>query len=297
MLAWINAQEFPYFDGENAFDYLEMQCDLGPRYPGSKGHAEFINILTPFLDSLAHKLIIHEVSVKHPFNPGNVDLTNMFARFYPERSRRLMFMAHWDTREIADKDKILKNQDKPILGANDGASGVAILMEIASILHTYPLQFIGVDILLVDGEDMGNSGVAESFGLGTKAFAQDYPSPRPEFAVCLDMVGDKELELKIERFSYYQAPEYVDKVWTLAQQLGLSEFKHELGPPVYDDHRVLYLETKIPAIDIIDFAYPNDNENYWHTLQDIPENCSAKSLETVGTLVTALIYMEDKTSD
>lgn len=291
------SQDFPYFDGKNAFKYLQMQCDFGPRFPGSKGHAKFIKFMTPFLDSLSGELIVHHATVKHPFNPGNVDLTNYFARFHPEREKRLLFMAHWDTREIADKDKVLKNQSKPILGANDGASGVAVLMEIAAILYNNPLEFIGVDILLVDGEDMGTSGKPESFGLGTKEFAQNYPLPRPEYAVCLDMVGDKDLEFKIERFSYYQSPQIVDKVWTLAQNLGLSEFKHKLGPPVYDDHRVLYLETKIPAIDIIDFSYPNEKDNYWHTLQDIPENCSAESLQTVGTLVTALIFMEDKPSD
>ena len=294
LIGQLFSQNFPYFDGGRAYEYLKMQCDLGPRFPGSNGHEKFIEILTPFLDSLSGELILHHADVKHPFNRGDVELTNLFARFNPELKKRIMFMAHWDTREIADKDELLLNQSKPILGANDGASGVAVLMVVAEILHANPPSKIGIDILFVDGEDMGNSGNAESFGLGTREFAKNYPIPRPEFAVCLDMVGDSDLEINIERFSYYQAPQYVDKVWTLAQKLGLSAFRHRLGPAVYDDHRVLFLETGIPAINIIDFSYPNENKNYWHTLQDIPENCSAESLETVGTLITALIYSEDK---
>jgi len=286
-------QDFPYFDGNIAFEYLEKQCDLGPRFPGSKGHDDFIVLIKDYLDPIVDKIVKHEITITHPIWKKPVGITNILARFSPKKEKRLLLLAHWDTREIADMDSILSNQDKPIIGANDGASGVAILMHLAEIIHNNPLMNIGVDLLFVDGEDMGVSGNAESFGLGTKEFAKIYPLPMPYFGIGLDMVGDKNLDIEIERFSYYQAPQFVDQLWTLAHNLQLHQFKHKLGKPIYDDHRVFYLETKIPTVDIIDFNYLKNNKNLWHTLSDLPENCSAESLEAVGKLVTAFIYMED----
>ena len=293
LLSILNGQTFPYFDGDNAFELLIKQCELGPRYPGSEGHKKFIVMLNSFLNQIADKVIKHEIIITHPIWEKPVKITNILARFYPERNKRILLLAHWDTREIADMDPILSNQDKPILGANDGASGVAILMQIANIVKNNPLLNIGVDLLFVDGEDMGISGTAESFGLGTKEFAKIYPKPMPYFGIGLDMVGDKNLEIEIERFSYYQAPQYVDQLWTLAKKLQINQFKHKLGKPIYDDHRVFYLETNIPTVDLIDFNYSKENQNLWHTLQDTPENCSAESLEAVGKLVTAFLYIED----
>ena len=293
LLSILNSQNFPYFDGNLAYDYLKKQCELGPRFPGSEGHEKFIVMLDKFLNPIADKIIKHEIIINHPIWNKPVEITNILARFWPERERRILLLAHWDTREIADMDPILSNQNKPIMGANDGASGVAILLQIANILKNNPLLNIGVDLLFADGEDMGMSGTAESFGLGTKEFAKIYPEPMPYFGIGLDMVGDKNLEIEIERFSYYQAPQYVDQLWTLAKKLQINQFKHKLGKPIYDDHRVFYLETKIPTVDLIDFNYSKENQNLWHTLQDIPKNCSAESLEAVGKLVTAFLYIED----
>ncbi|MAJ43307.1 MAG: hypothetical protein CMF96_01000 [Candidatus Marinimicrobia bacterium] len=293
MLGNLFPQSFPYFDGERAFQYLLKQCDLGPRNPGSKGHADFIKMLDQFLLPFNLTVFKHEVTVTNPITQKPVDLTNFLVRFNHKREKRLLILAHWDTRDVADRDPVLANQDNPILGANDGASGIAILMELINILHNNPLINIGLDLLFVDGEDMGVSGVAESFALGTKEFAREYPSPLPYFGLGIDMVGDKNLEIEIERFSYYQAPQYVDKIWTLAKKLQIHQFKHRLGRSIYDDHRVFYLETKIPTVNLIDFKYPDHNHSYWHTLNDIPENCSSESLEAVGRLVTAFIYNED----
>ena len=289
----IFCQNYPYFDGDNAYEYLKQQCDLGPRFPGAKGHDDFIVMLGDFFDPIKAEVVKHEITITNPITKKPVDLTNILTRFSPKRQKRLLILAHWDTREVADKDPILINQDKPILGANDGASGIAVLMELAQILNNNPLINIGVDLLFVDGEDMGLPGSAESFGLGTKEFAKVYPQPMPYFGIGLDMIGDKNLEIEIERFSYYQAPQFVDKLWALAKNLQIHQFKHRLGKPVYDDHRVFYLETNIPTVNLIDFNYPDNSHRYWHTLQDIPENCSAESLEAVGKLVTAFIYSED----
>ena len=286
-------QNTPFFSGDMAFQFLLEQCEIGPRYPGSKGHLKTKKYFEDYLITKSHKLEIMDEKIKHPYKDLQLELTNYMARFYPERENRIMFMAHWDTREIADKDPIKENRNLPILGANDGASGIAILMVLADMLTKNSLYNIGVDLLFLDGEDMGQSGDINGFGLGTLEFTKNMPLPLPRYAICLDMVADKEPSFPMEIFSLKQAPELVYKVWDIANDLGYYEFKREIGQAVYDDHRVLYLNSGIPSIDIIDFEYPNADTNYWHTLSDVPENCSKNTLEMVGNVVTTLIFMED----
>ena len=232
-------------------------------------------------------------NIPHPYQNHTMHLTNYLARYNMEAHYRIMLMAHWDTREFADQDPDPQNIKMPVIGANDGASGVAVLLVLAEILHTLPLLNIGVDILFVDGEDQGRPGDTDSFGLGTRAFANHIPEPRPQFAICLDMVADYEQHFLIEHFSAKQAPELVYAIWSLANNLGYTQFEHRMGHAVYDDHYFLYKYAKIPAIDIIDFDYPNPKINYWHTVQDIPANCSVKSLESIGTVMTHFIYQQD----
>jgi hypothetical protein len=231
--------------------------------------------------------------ISHPYKRRYITLTNYLARYNLDAYYRIMLMAHWDTREFADQDLEPDNHSLPILGANDGASGVAVLLTLAEILHTLPPLNIGIDLLFVDGEDMGKSGDPDKFGLGTQAFAKHIPEPRPQFAICLDMVADKEQHFPIEHFSLQQAPEVVQAIWSLANNLGYTQFENIMGNAVMDDHYYLYKYAKIPAIDIIDFEYPNKDMNYWHTLQDTPENCSAESLEAVGSVITHFIYRQD----
>ena len=289
----IFSQSIPYFDGNTAFEFLEKQCEFGPRFPGSDGHRKTAKYFEKFLQDQSHDLIVMKEKIKHPYRNENLKLTNLLARYYPNRQDRIMLMAHWDTREIADQDPVIENRTKPILGANDGASGISILMVLAEILNKNELNKIGVDLLFVDGEDLGKSGDPTNFGLGTLAFTKHIPKPFPKYAVCLDMVGDAEPSFFMEPYSLQQAPELMNRVWIIAENLGYKEFKFRIGKPVYDDHRVLFLNSGIPAIDIIDFDYPNADTSYWHTLSDIPENCSARTLEIVGTVVTTLIFQED----
>ena len=140
---------------------------------------------------------------------------------------------------------------------------------------------------------MGKSGEPDSWALGAKLFSNQLPHPAPFSAICLDMVGDKELNLPIELNSYLQAPELVFDIWNLAIELGFSEFEMKMGIPIVDDHFVFYNQTKIPSIDIIDFNYPNKEKNYWHTLEDTPDKCSAESLEAVGTVLINYLYRLD----
>ncbi len=283
------SQSIPYFDSEKAFNFILKQCDMGPRFPGSDGHVNFSKYLKKYLSKQdGDTLITYNHKIKHPYEDKDITLINFLYRFNKDADNRMMFMAHWDTREIADKDSNPDNQNKPILGANDGASGVAVLMVLAEILSDFPLENIGVDLLFVDGEDMGRNGELENFCIGTTKFCEVIPDPYPKYAICLDMVADKDPSFPIEYFSYIQAPWLVNEIWTLANNLGYDEFKTNVVGPIYDDHRALYLNSYIPAIDIIDFDYP-----YWHTLGDTPENCSAETLKIVGNVVCEFIYRKD----
>ena len=284
-----NMQSIPYFDAEKAFSYLEKQCDFGPRYPGSKGHLEFKNYLNDFLTNKGDTLIAYEHIVKHPYENYDIPLYNFLIRFNLKSSNRILFLAHWDTREIADQDKDERNHDLPILGANDGASGIALLMILTEILEKNPLNNIGVDILFVDGEDLGRFGEIENYCLGTSKFCEKLPNPIPNYAICIDMIADHDPQFLIEPYSWEQAPFLVQSIWSLANDLGYTEFKAEFYKTyIYDDHRRLYLDSYIPAIDIIDFDYP-----HWHTLQDTPENCSPKGLKIVGNVISEFIYRLD----
>jgi len=292
-LGLIFTQDIPPFNAKRAMDLLKTQCVFGPRYPGSPGHQQIKKFIEKFLHPLSDSLYIMDEEIVHPYQNNTLHLTNYLSRFNIEASYRIMLMAHFDTREFADQDLDPENQKLPVIGANDGASGVAVLLALAEILQTLPPLNIGIDLLFVDGEDMGRKGDPENFGLGTRAFAQHVPEPRPQFAICLDMVADYEQHFPIEHFSLQQAPEVVQAIWNLAHDLGYPQFENRIGPAVMDDHYYLYKYAKIPAIDIIDFDYPNTEINYWHTIQDIPENCSVESLEVVGTVMTQFIYRQD----
>jgi Zn-dependent M28 family amino/carboxypeptidase len=218
-------------------------------------------------------------------------LTNIIASFRPKDPARILLCAHWDTRPRAEQDETRSRRNDPIPGANDGASGVAVLMEVAGLLKNIPPS-IGVDIVLFDGEDYGKEGDHASYLLGSRYFAEhkggDYI---PRFGILLDMVGDKFLELPRERYSLRYAPDVVAMVWKTAASLGVQQFHDETGEEIMDDHLPLN-EAGIQTIDIIDFNYPDPTNRYWHTHQDTPEHCSAESLEAVGVVITSVVYAQ-----
>ena len=292
---WSAGQPGPYFDGREAFRLLEAQTALGPRYPGSPGHTAMGTFLEEQLRPLAHELTVQVSRQPHPYRGDTLEIVNFLARFNPASPGRLLLLAHYDTRAVADQDPDPANRSRPILGANDGASGVAVLLHLAELMAREPPP-VGVDLLFVDVEDVGRSGDLDNFALGTKAFVREMDQLlggiRPRYAVLLDMVGDAELRLPIEYYSWRDAPELVQRIWQLAQDLGYPQFVFESGPAVYDDHLPL-LEAGIPAVDIIDIDYhAQDGTGYWHTLEDTPDKCSPESLEAVGTVITTLIYSE-----
>jgi glutaminyl-peptide cyclotransferase len=216
-------------------------------------------------------------------------LTNIIASFDLAANNRVMLCAHWDTRPWADQDKDPKKRDKPILGANDGASGVAVLLQLAKLMKQSRPP-IGVDIVLFDGEDLGQKNDLTNFALGSKYFAAHKAATfNPRYSILLDMIGDAELEIPKEPNSLRFAPEVVQYVWSTAENLGLKEFTEDTSPDIYDDHIPLN-EAGIKTIDLIDFNYPDRTNRYWHTSEDTPDKCSPVSLQVVGTLLVHLIY-------
>ncbi len=277
----------PAFDADGAFRYLEKQCEFGPRPPGSTAHERTLDYLVSELGKSARELTTQNFTYQS--TDGPLELTNIIAIFgpveaglKPARIERVLLGAHWDTRPFADRDPDPEKRHLPILGANDGASGVAVLLEIGRMLHANPpgLQVI---VVFFDGEDYGKTD--DEMLLGSRYFARNMDDQwRPDYGILIDMVGDKDLDIYIEPASAAAAPDIVEKVWKLADELQLEGFYSEFGPAVLDDHIPL-IEAGIKCIDIIDFNYP-----YWHSVDDTPDKCSPKSLETVGKLLLELIY-------
>ncbi len=273
----------PEFDGKEALGYLTDQCDLGPRNPGSEGHQRCKEYLLDMLGRYSNLVKIQEFVYQDTSQDTKLELTNIIASFYPDKRQRVLLCAHWDTRPFADRDPDSSLREEPILGANDGASGVAVLLEIARIVSQKRPKW-GVDIVLFDGEDYGSEGELEKFCLGSKYFAKNRGEYKPQLGILLDMIGDKDLDVYKEGHSVRYAKEIVDLVWGTARRLKIECFRDSTKYFMYDDHIPL-LGARIPCIDLIDFDYP-----YWHTTQDTPDKCSPESLQKIGEVLIGVLY-------
>jgi hypothetical protein len=279
----------PRFDEDHAFSYLVAQCDFGPRNPGSDGYYACLDYLITELDQSANEIILQDFSYQEQRYNKRYNLENIVARYNPDSEFQTIISAHWDTRPWADQEDLRQDRDQPIIGANDGASGVAILLELAKIMGENPPP-IGVNLVFFDGEDLGVPGENSTYCQGSRFFAKNLPIPRPNEAINLDMVGDKQLVLPIERYSLEYHPKLVRHLWDRAKDMGLDAFIGRVDYAIYDDHIPLNEIAGIPSIDLIDFKYPNSYANFWHTMNDIPENCSEESLGQVGALMVDYIY-------
>jgi Zn-dependent M28 family amino/carboxypeptidase len=275
------------FDGALADSLVATQVAFGPRVPGSEAHAAALEWMTAYLRERADT--VEQMPFTHVTAHGDtLRLTNVWARFQPAASQRILLTAHWDSRPVSERASDPFARADPLPGANDGASGVAVLLALADELARTP-PAIGVDILLTDGEDWGHD--PESFAtevddmlLGARHFATTHADYRPLFGILLDMVGERDARFTQEQNSLALAPEVVRRVWDMAEELGHGEFfPDRIGPAVNDDHVVLN-EAGIRTIDVIDFDYP-----YWHTPEDTPDKVDAETLGAVGDVVLALI--------
>ncbi len=275
--------QIPEFNSENAYNYLKKQCEFGPRNPGSDGHTKCRNWLLAELNKSTSETYTQPFSAIESLTGNKVKLYNIIGQYGDSDEFGLMLCAHWDTRVHADQDDDVSLRKTPVLGANDGASGVAVILEICRIMAENPPPR-PITVVFFDGEDMGRTNHSDEFALGSEYWAT-HPIPFvPEDAILLDMVGDTDLEIPIELYSYKNAPDLIRTLWNLADIHGLDAFQDYYGSPVTDDHLNLQ-RVGIRAIDIIDFDYP-----FWHTTEDTPDKCSAESLYQVGTLLVKYIY-------
>ncbi|MBI4420484.1 MAG: M28 family peptidase [Gemmatimonadetes bacterium] len=275
------------FNGDSALAYVREQLAFGPRIPNTEAHRQTGDWILARLRARADTVTVQ--SFTHVAASGDtLRLRNFIGRFRPEAPERVLFVAHWDTRPRADQSPNLADQQRPVPGANDGASGVALLLGVADALHRRPPS-VGVDLLFVDGEDYGDFTAGRDVFMGSRWYVQHQPAgPKPLFAVVFDMVGDADLTIYQEGNSVANAPEVVERVWTRAEELGYGRvFRPSVGYTVNDDHVTLQ-NAGIRAIDVIDFEYGPDNR-YWHTPEDTIDKVSAKSLEIVGEVALVLV--------
>lgn len=281
----------PEFDADSAFYYVKRQVDFGPRVPNTEAHRRAGEWLASELRRHGAS-VIEQTPVLTAFDGTKLQTRNIFASFNPDAQRRLLLLAHWDCRPWADEDPDPTKHRTPVDGANDGASGVGVLLEAARQMKSLNPS-IGVDILFVDAEDWGAEGDDSSWALGTKYFTANLPYPgySPEGAVLLDMVGAPDAVFPREYFSQSNATRLNDRFYDCAACLGYGDiFPSTMGSAVTDDH-VELLKAGIPAIDIIDYREGEGFCPQWHTTAD---NMSGISRETLGRVgKTLMLFIKE----
>lgn len=288
------------FSADSAMLWLKAQTDLGPRVPGSRAHDACVSYLTGRLRDFGADTVCVIGGSARTWEGKSLPVRNIFARYGADRPAHILLMAHYDTRPWADRDPEPANREKPIDGANDGASGVAVILEIARNLGIKAAE-VGVDILLTDLEDSGATEEAaageDTWCLGAQDFAENLPytpADRPRYGILLDMVGGKDARFHREYFSDRRASDATDRVWSMAARMGLgSRFIDAPGGAITDDHLPL-IDAGIPVTDIIEnmSAATGSFPATWHTLDDNFGNIDPQALSDVGRVVLNVIYYE-----
>jgi hypothetical protein len=272
-------------DGARALERVRWQVAQGPRVPGTPGHAAVREWLARELARLGGR--VERQAFADTVNARAWPLENVIGRFGPERGRRIALFAHFDTRPWSDMDPDTAKRHLPVPGANDAGSGVAVLLEIAELMHRRP-PAVGVDLVFLDGEDFGREMWPEEYSRGARGYARRLPPPgdpqRPVAGFLFDMVGDADLQIWDESHSALRATNLVELVHEAARATGARAFHAEVRHAVIDDH-VPLLDAGLPTVDIIDFDYA-----HWHTSRDTPDKVSAASLAEVARVAAWLVY-------
>ena len=268
--------------GERAYTYLKRICELGPRPSGSAALEQHRILVEKHFTDLGAHVIRQPFQARHPISRKKVAFANIIASWNSERQPRILVAAHYDTRPYPDRDPNPEKRKAPFIGANDGASGVAVLMELAHFLNQINGPY-GIDLILFDGEELVYDEQGTYF-LGSRHFAREYRRNRQAnrymAGILVDMVGDRDLQIYQEENSLAFAPQLVASIWSIAAQLNIPEFIPRSKYEIRDDHLPLNTIANIPVCDLIDFDYPA-----WHTTRDTPEQCSPSSLEKVTRVV------------
>lgn len=301
-----NAVQVPRFDRDTAYQFIKEQLEFGPRPVNSEAHRQMQEWLVKQMRSFGATVIEQSFEAK-AYTGETLQATNVIARYNPGTPNRILLAAHWDTRPVADSPINTERRDEPILGADDGASGVAVLMEVARQLQANPID-LGVDIIFFDAEDYGQSkeeyaneeeqrASVFSYGLGAQHWSRNkHTGSSYQYGILLDMVGARNAYFPKEEYSRYYAGEVVDKVWKLAQSMGYSNYfvDAEAGG-VTDDHFFVNSIANIPMIDIINLPPDSENKSFadhWHTHNDNLEVIDKRTLRAVGQVLLAVLYRE-----
>lgn len=290
----------PAFNADSAYSFVGEQVAFGPRVPNSAEHRACADWLEAKLRSYGAEVIAQNIELT-AYTGERLNARNIIAQFQPQKKKRVLLCAHWDSRPWADADPDPANHRKPIPGANDGASGVGVLIEIARQLSQQPTE-VGIDIVLFDAEDYGThaaeeSTVDNSWALGSQYWAR-LPHKQPynaRYGILLDLVGAPGSRFYREGISDKYASDIVDKVWNRAASLGYADtFINQEGGYVTDDHLYVNHYLRIPCVDIINHDVNSENGfgPYWHTMKDDMDWISAETLRMVGETVLAVIYNE-----
>ncbi|MCF8374138.1 MAG: M28 family peptidase [Bacteroidales bacterium] len=294
--------KLPEFNADSAYQYVQDQVDFGPRVPNTAEHAACATYLGEKMKELGATVLVQKAKVE-AYDGTILNIKNIIASYQPEKNNRIMLFAHWDSRPFADHCEDVTRRDQPILGANDGASGIGVLMEIGRILKDHPIK-MGVDIIFFDAEDYGTPDhkdlpyAPDTWCLGSQYWSHNMHvlGYYPRYGILLDMVGAKGATFYKEQVSLKYAPDVVQKVWGMASKLGYSSyFVSQQGGQVIDDHLYVNQIAHIPSIDIIQHD-PTTFSNfgmYWHTHNDNMDVIDRNTLKAVGqTLIGVLVYEE-----
>lgn len=291
------AMESPAFSADSTYAFIEKQLSFGYRVPGTPEHAACKDWMVSKLKGYGAEVIVQDFKASF-LTVKDASSYNIIASFNPNATKRVLLAAHWDSRLIAEKDSNPDMKNKPIMGADDGASGTAALIEMARIIKANPLTYIGIDIILFDAEDQGNSSVTESWCLGSQYWSRN-PHKEGYFAshgILLDMIGAKGAQFGYEAFSEGSAGRELKKLWDLAEFLGYKDlFVRTKTGPITDDHYYVMANRGIPTVDIINrpLITPHGFGHYHHTHKDDITIIDKDVLAKVGHVVSQVVYRED----
>lgn len=278
------------FSADNAYNHIKSQLNFGFRIPGTAAHKQCADWLLKELKAQCDTTYFQVGSAKNPTSGAQIPVYNLVGSINPNAEKRMIFAAHWDSRPMADQDD--QNPKEPILAANDGASGVGVILELARILHTEKPKW-GVDFILFDAEDLGVSEIENSFCLGSQYWGKNPHTPnyKANFGVLLDMVGGKDAKFMWEANSNQYANWILVHTWQIAKELGHdNHFQLQNIGAITDDHKYVYEATNIPMIDIIQYDENSGFAPYWHTHDDNLNAIDKNTLQAVGNTLLNLIF-------
>lgn len=291
----------PDFNADSAYIYLQEQCNFGPRTMNSTAHDKCEKWIIQKFEQYGCKVTTQKATL-NGYDGTPLRSTNIIASYNPEATTRIMFCAHWDCRPWADNDPDSTNWHKPIIAANDAASGVGVMIELARILKGSGLE-LGVDFICFDAEDYGTpqwfegEDPGDTWALGAQYFANNLPEGyAPRYGILLDMVGGVGAKFYREGMSMQYAPAIVKKVWNAARQVGYgSYFPKDDGGMITDDHIPVNQTANIPCIDVIPY-YPDCAQSSfgptWHTIADNMDNIDKNTLKAVGQTMVQVLFTE-----